>query len=716
MNTKLIKSFHVAVAVVSMAALVSCNPEPDESDLFTSTGETAADFIKRKSELSSFDYILTRVGLDRNLSAWGEYTCFVPTNDAVAEHLEYLWNDPDASIQHNGMTELSLHGLTDSLCNEIAKYHLSGKIQNTIEIGGGGTTVNTLLGTPFQTSTDSLGYVCLNQEARIIEADSLVTNGIVHVIDKVIKFNNRPLMPELERHEEYSIFMEALKLTGLADSITRTWKLNSENARREYSITDYYDTESQKKAPLYWPKECRVMYTIFAEPNSVLENNGIHSLQDLINFANEQYGGAADWYDYLGETGNSVSTGTDYTNRFNALNMFVAYHILYAGMPQNELVFEYSSRWSEVWNYVNGCRPYDYYETMLPHTLLKIWNPAGTQLYINRYVRLNTLTDEIGTVGSAAMHTLLDPGIRIARTTDSDISSSPDDHSSLHTNIQTYNGYIHALRGMLVYHREVPKGVLHERMRFDSTTFIPEFINNGIRMSNSGEVSALNGGGSGARVAFPLDFFDNVVSYTDQNCFRYNVKGAYNAWQGDTFQGWGGSYDLAIKLPPLPSGNYEMRIFYTPMGHGSMMQFYMGTSKKQSSMVAVDIPLDARVAITDPRIGWTNYNEEEDLGIATDAAMRNHGYMRCSYGYQDHPERHDQQTGVNTDRNLRYTSTGNNALRKIMGRFDIKQSEERWFRIKSVVPDEKELKWQFDFVEFIPVEMVDQTEYLEDWF
>ena len=55
MNTKLIKSFHVAVAVVSMAAFVSCNPEPDESDLFTSTGETAADFIKRKSELSSFD-------------------------------------------------------------------------------------------------------------------------------------------------------------------------------------------------------------------------------------------------------------------------------------------------------------------------------------------------------------------------------------------------------------------------------------------------------------------------------------------------------------------------------------------------------------------------------------------------------------------------------------------------------------------------------------
>ena len=42
----------MALATVSTIALTSCNPEPDESDLFTATGETAADFIKRKSYLS----------------------------------------------------------------------------------------------------------------------------------------------------------------------------------------------------------------------------------------------------------------------------------------------------------------------------------------------------------------------------------------------------------------------------------------------------------------------------------------------------------------------------------------------------------------------------------------------------------------------------------------------------------------------------------------
>ena len=701
----------------TLMVFIGCNPEPDESDLFTATGETAADFIKRKSQLSSFDYILGRVRLDRNLAAYGEYTCFAPTNEAIDAYIEQLWDDPEASQPHNGMLEKSLEGLTDSLCNDIAKYHLSSGSHNTIEIGGAGTNINTLLGIPFQTSTDTLGYVTLNQVATIIEADSIVTNGIVHIINKVIPRNKRLIFSEMERHEEYSIFAEAMRLTGLADSVQQTKK------NRTYTITDHKDNTSGNP-DLYWPQECKIMYTIFAEPNSVMAKNGIENIDDLIEYANGVYGSADGWYDYPGETGHSISTGTDYTNRFNALNMFVAYHILYAGMPQNELVFEKSTRWNDNWNYTNGCQPFDYYETMLPGTILKIWQPAGTQLFINRYRTFNTLTDEMGTetaavtgalVGDYGIHELKREGVRVMRTSDSDVSQDVDDHSIPHTNLQTFNGYIHGLRSMLVYDREVPKGVLHERLRFDATTFLVEFINNGIRMANSTEISKdYNGNGSGARVAFPLDYFDNVVSYTSENRFRYNVKGAYNAWQGDTFQGWG-NYDLAIKLPHVPTGRYEFRIFYTPMGHGGMMQFYMGTSTRLSSMVAIDIPLDVRIPIDDPRIGWLNFNEEDDLGLATDAAMRNHGYMRGLYSYKDHPEKHDNEFDTTT-RNQRYTSTSNNSLRKIMGRFEFKQSQDYWFRIKSVLPDESDLKWQFDYIEFVPVEIVDNDAYLEDWF
>ena len=721
MKKNLIKVLGVGCwAMCLMGLATACNPEPDESDLYTSTGETAYDYITRKSELSSFYYILNRVGLDRNLSAYGQYTCFVPTNDAVSKYISQLYNDTESMIPHNGMTEESLEGLTDSLCSDIVKYHLVyNTVYNTIEMGGGGITIPTMLGRPINTSgsIDSIGRVTLNKEAVIIEPDSLVTNGVVHVIDHVVPRSNRVLVEDMERIDEFSIFVQALKLTGLADSIARTKK---DVVYPDPSTYDHKDTDNAK-SDLFAPTECKIMYTVFAEPNDVLARNGINSLDDLIDYANRVYGGAADWYDYPAEKGIAISTGDDYTNRFNALNMFVAYHLLYAGMPEDQLVYEYTSS-NKYWNYVNGCAPYDYYETMLPNTLLKIWQPRGNvksssaavkALYINRYVTFNSLTDEVGTMGS--MHSVQREGVRIKR--------SIDDTADTNTNIASLNGYIHKLQDMLIYDEWVPKGVLHERMRFDTTTFLPEFINNGFRMASIATVQGWNGGGSGSRIAFPQfddgrTFFDGVRSYTMENRLRYNVIGAYNAWQSNTFQGWG-NYDLAVKMPPLPTNTYEFRIFYTPMSHGGMMQFYMGNSSSQGSMMALDIPLDVRVPITDPRIGWTNYTEEDDQGIATDAAMRNRGYMRGLYSYADHAENNDVgagQVGDNSTRNQRYTSTGNNSLRKIMGRMTIKQSEERWFRIKNVISDESDLKWQLDYVEFVPVDVVDNDTYSEDWF
>ena len=687
------RAFAIAIAATMAGAFTACNPEPDESDLFTATGETAADYLKRQGDLTSFVYILQRVGLDKNLGSYGEYTCFAPNNEAVAVYIDSLYNDDKATIPHNSMTANSLEGLSDSLCNDIARYHLATGLYTTIDIGGGGTTIPSMLGRDINTN-GSTGVVVLNQAATIIKGDSVVTNGVIHVLDKVIPRSTRSLPDELERIEGFSIFMQALKATGLADSLKR-WKKDV-----VYTITDIKDNNSTKD-DLYHPEECLIAYTIFAESDAVLKRNGINSFEDLVSKTHEWYGNADAWYNYPVETGQAISTGTDYTYRFNTLNMFVAYHLLYAGMPVDQLVFEQNTKkWVNEWNYVNGGEPFDYYETMLPGTLLKIWQPQpGTALYINRWIQNNTLTDEVGTKGSAAMHAEKFDGIRINREGDGDPS-----------NIQAFNGYFHSLRNILLYNEDVPRKVLHERMRFESTTFLPEFINNNIRMSTMTQMSQKNGGGSGARVAFPLNYFDNVKSYTSENRLRYNIKGLYNAWQADAFQGWG-NYDLAIKMPPLPTGTYEFRLYYAPMAHGGMMQFYMGTSSDLSSMIALDIPLDVRIDKEDARIGWTDYMTEDDLGLSTDAAMRNRGYMRGPYSFKDHMDL--EKTGE--EMNMR-RGTRNAGLRRILGVLQVKQSVPQWFRIKNVIPDETDLKWQLDFVEFVPFDIVSNQQYSEDWY
>ncbi len=686
MNKTIFKSGLILLA--ASLAFGACNKEPDDSNLYTFTGETVETFIQKDSDLTAFNYILTRVGLDRMMASYGQYTCYAPINSGVREYIDSLYNDPEAVIPHNSMTENSLEGLSDSLCNDIARFHLTNGLYSIIEMGGSGATITTMLGRPISSKVDSLGNTVLNDASTIISEDNEVTNGLVHKVTRVVPRSARSLGDTFDRLEEYTIFNEALHRTGLADSVVRSSK--------NKVFTKPADCNDTNGSLLYCPTECKVGYTIFAESDAVMKANGINNFDDLVRYANNVYANAPEWYDYMRELGLKVSTGNDYTNRFNALNMFVAYHILFASMAQDQLVFEDKAgvpAGTDKWNYVNGGEPYDYYETMLPSTLLKIWEPQpGKVLYINRYRTFNTLTDEIGKMGNN--HVLVNPGIVIER-----------------KDITALNGYIHPINGMLVYNAQVPHGVLNERLRFEATTFLPEFINNGFRYMYMNEVSAMNGGGSGARLAFPVDYFDNVICYNgEQTKLRYNIKGDYRAYQADAFQGWG-QYDLAVKLPPVPSGLYEFRLFYSPMGHGGMMQFYLGTSRDVQKMEALSIPLDVRIQESDPRIGWTAFYQEDDSGVSTDEALHNRGYMRGPFSFCGHP---GDDGDTKTTKNCR--GDGVVTLRRVLGRVNIKQSDEHWFRFKNVINDDSDLKWQLDFVEFVPVSIVDNDQYSEDWY
>lgn len=685
----------IRLGVLGLAlGLVSCVEDPDESDLYTFTGETIESFIEKDADLTSFNYILQRVGMDRMMASYGQYTCFAPTNEGVDRYIDSLWTDDKAIIPQNGLLSNSLEGLTDSLCNEIARYHLTNGLYTTIDMGGAGASISTMRGYPMSSSVDDNGNTVLNSVAVIYSADNEVSNGLVHKVTNVIPRSTRRLGDALEREGGFTIFHEALMRTGLVDSI------NAYVKDKKYTITDYFDTQKEGRAPLYHPEECKIGYTIFAEPDSILKVKGIDSFPKLVEYANEVYGNASSWYHYLNEMGITVNTGTtdeDFKQQFNALHMFVAYHILHCSMAQDQLVFENKDGVSPTvskWNYVNGGQPYDYYETFLPNTLVKIWQPLPDKnLYINRYLANNTLTDEVGTMGSAAMHAEgAKPGVKVER-----------------KDIIAHNGYIHPINDLLVYDEDVPRKVLNERLRFEATTFLPEFINNGFRYMSIPEVAILNGGGSGARLAFPLDFFDNVVCYNEQTTLRYNVKGDYRLYQADSFQGWG-QYDVAIKLPHVPTGNYEFRLLYSPMDHGGMMQFYLGNSSDPQSMLPLDIPLDVRIPKDDPRIGWTAFYEEDDKGVASDIAMRNRGYMRGPCSFRGHPD----GTGNMEANNGR--GDNNTILRRILCRQEFVQSKDYWFRIKNVISDDTDLKWQLDFIELVPLNVVDNNEFSEDWY
>lgn len=740
----------IGIAAFGLTSLTSCNEEPDTSNLYIGKELTIEQMLSQNEELTAFNALLKKTIYANTLSTWGNYTCFAPVNEGVNLYLDSLYNDLSCDGVyrpfHNGIPETpnftsldvldKVAALPDSLCNDLAKYHLAGEKHSLIDLGGSNTTWTTMLtgryiNVALEAKGEHAGETKLGPDSYITSGDNECSNGLLHVLSGMIRREDRLLPDQMAElaiktrpaNDRFSIFYEALLATGL-DS-----KLRIERKDTTYTLAETIPTDRDNN-PLYCPTECKVKWTVFAEPDEVFIAKDINNVGQLAEYANKIYGKSSAWYDYLLEKGITVSTGTDYHNEFNALHMFVAYHILRAGMPVDKIVYEKTPTNSTIWNVSFGYEPQEYFETMLPNTLMKVWaiNPKSTgyepTLKINRWRRNNTLTEDYGTLGREETHPIEREGVEIDRS----------------FNKETLNGYIHKIKDILVYDEDVVKSQ-RERLRLDTSTFLYELINNGIRFATSGEVGAMNGGGNGVRVAFDTKYFDNIVCYNPNTLIRFCVLGDWRANNSDQFQGWD-TYDLAFKLPHVPTGTYELRMVYPPMERGGLMQFYVGKTSEQADMTPLGLPFDARSnadpdderdiakEFFDPLIGYQRVNPDEgEYGIENDRTLHVRGYMRAPASFarrgnnsktnkltvtDDDPYAAcKEMTGATSCRTE--SSYGTMMLRRVVATIDIKQGEDVWFRIKNLINDPN-LGWSFDFIELCPTSVVNSQTMMEDWY
>ena len=284
MKTNSIKKYIVqgllCCGVAAAFGITSCKEDIDESNLYTFTGETIEDYLANRSErFSSFNYILSRIGYDKILSAYGTYTCFAPDNDAIAHYLDSLYNDTvNVNVPHNGLTAPGIEGLgpenpkADSLCQDIALFHLLGTKIMGVNMGNG-MTIKTLLGRDINTSIDpSSGELLISRNSTVTSMDNELENGVLHEINQVISRSNMLITGEIDnRPDLFTIFTQALKLTGLADSLT------------DISTTDFGKVDNKRN--FYTPDKCELGYTIFIETDKTLADKGINNIDDLKAYA-----------------------------------------------------------------------------------------------------------------------------------------------------------------------------------------------------------------------------------------------------------------------------------------------------------------------------------------------------------------------------------------------------------------------------------------------
>lgn len=166
--------------VIALALLIivgaSCNND-DDTTTTPVADNTITGIASSNADFSILVEALTKADLATTLKGVGPYTVFAPTNAAFTA---FLKTTPYASIK-----DVPKEALTQILLNHV----VSGKVKSTdLTTGyiktlakGGASTTNTL-----SMYVNTLSGVKLNGVAKVVTADIMATNGVIHVVDAVI--------------------------------------------------------------------------------------------------------------------------------------------------------------------------------------------------------------------------------------------------------------------------------------------------------------------------------------------------------------------------------------------------------------------------------------------------------------------------------------------------------------------------------------------------
>ncbi|XP_063060955.1 periostin, osteoblast specific factor b [Engraulis encrasicolus] len=134
----------------------------------------------------------------------GSYTFFAPSNEA--------WDLLEPEIRNSLVSNVNIE-----LYNAL-HYHMLNRRMLTKDLKNGMTVTSMYNDLPLQINHYSNGIVTVNC-ARIIHANQVATNGVVHVIDRVVTAVGRTIQDVIETEDDLSSLMTTATASGLLDKL-----------------------------------------------------------------------------------------------------------------------------------------------------------------------------------------------------------------------------------------------------------------------------------------------------------------------------------------------------------------------------------------------------------------------------------------------------------------------------------------------------------------
>lgn len=471
-----------------------------------------------------------------------------------------------------------------------------------------------------------------------------------------ISFTNHSLKPLCEwmsYDKRFSIYNETLKLTGYAQIINEK---ESEDKTFDPNLKKW--TISSHTVPEEYPVSRKYGFTIIAPSDSALAEykecpvcpDGVKSIADLNKVAKYYYSQVYPGNDNI----------TDYKNKGNYLNMFIAYHCLDRSLLSSRFIRDYDTphqfKQYDLWEYI---------ETLLPNSLIEV--------HLNR----NFIA---GQANLGLINSMSDPGKAVMFTKNTDLPNGG-----------ATNGYYHEITKPVIYSKEFISDISSKRLRLDIASFFPELATNNMRGNNPTAVASSIG--KTHEYIIPSGYLDKMTFSDETKCTYLGACGAYEDFEGDLFH-FNGKYDITIETPPIPAGIYELRISLHPIAYNGKAVFYFDD-------ICCSDTVDLAFNAVAPEIGWElpGSNINDKFGLINDKLLRSHGLMKGPDTY--HCPDHYYGYSATTARNSPFS------LRKLTGNFSFSATNKHKFRIKCVSTSQNNTFLQMDYIEFMPVHLIE---------
>lgn len=687
MKSKFILKCLVGTFCVGFSFLFnSCTESIDSSNFAIKTKMTVSDFISSDEEYSLAKDIFTKVSLGTSvkassimsvLSARGNYTVFLPTNTAVQK---FLAKSEVSSIDELDADQLELIAKSCIIDTDNKHPFVTAEFPTK-----GFISVPNLSDRLLRCVLNKEGLYVINGESKIVIEDQELSNGVVHIVDNVIAPSNKTIDKLIFKADNMAIFSAMLERTTWADSLHLNLDLSYEDPERPL-VVHYPHLHPFKNAQHRY-----LGYTVFAEVDSIYQQEW------NIKPEKDEEGKLTNWdaiYPVIKQRCEEVYGTKDadnLTSPDNAINQFVAYHLLEGKMAYNRLVRHFNE-----YGYKNGdprnpqtvnypVNVWAYFTTMGKHRgLLKVTQVGDTgferdnehKIYVNRIsTYANGPTDdyhETGVVDGFG-------GLLI------EAENGKNDNNAL-------NGYYYPINKILLYSDAFRNQLFNERIRMDMATMLPELMSNNVRGVE--------------HTHFENGYFNNITRESASSVLLYLMTPGNIGWgcfQGDQFMVLG-LYDFTLKLPPVPrDGTYEIRMGVNHNSLRGMAQVYFGDDPDR--LLPAGLPYDMRPLFTKNSTTNPWYEDTEDWTINTEneKLLRNQGFKKgmqyCTIqnGRGDVPVRQNPNTN-----------------RKIFVTADLKADKVYYMRFKSAL---KKTDSQFfmDYFEYASTRVYNSPEGEDIW-